>query len=181
LENHDEPRVAGTWPWEVHQAAAVVTFFVPGLRFFHEGQLAGRRVKASMHLGRRPSEPPDPSVRAFYERLLSCLKRPEARTGTWQLLECRPAWDGNPTYDRFLAFNWEELHEKRLLIAVNYGSTQGQCHVKLPFADLPGRKLLLRDLMSPAQYEWNGDDLAGNGLYLDMPQWGFHVFEMAKA
>src|SRR5207245_2469250 len=51
LENHDEPRAASAWPWDVHQAAAVVAFFVPGLRFFHEGQLDGRRVKASLHLG----------------------------------------------------------------------------------------------------------------------------------
>ena len=126
-------------------------------------------------------ESPDPAVRAFYELLLGCLKRPEVRAGHWQLLECRPAWDGNPTCDRFLAFSWQEPHEQRLLVAVNYGPSQGQCRVQLPVADLRGGKLLLRDLMSPAQYERDGDDLTAHGLYLDMPQWGFHLFEMAKA
>ena len=54
LENHDEPRAAHDFPPPVHQAAAVVTYFTPGLRFFHEGQLEGRRLKVSMHLGRPP-------------------------------------------------------------------------------------------------------------------------------
>ena len=60
-----------------------------------------------MHLGRRPEEPVDPVFQEFYRQLLACLKRPEVRQGRWQLLEVRPAWEGNPAWDRFLAFAWE--------------------------------------------------------------------------
>src|SRR5262249_1961402 len=81
LETHDEPRAASAFPWHVHQAAAVITFLVPGLRFFHEGQLEGRRIKSSLHLCRRPVEPVDAAVQPFYLRLLDCLKRPEVRQG----------------------------------------------------------------------------------------------------
>ena len=129
LENHDEPRAAHDFPPPLHQAAAVLTYFTPGLRFFHEGQLEGRRVKVSMHLGRRPEEPIDPILQEFYRKLLACLKRPEVRDGRWQLLEIRPAWDDNHTWDRFLAFAWEGEAHQRLLIAVNYGPSQGQCYV----------------------------------------------------
>ena len=74
------------------------------------------------------------SCRNFTYKLLACLKRPEVREGQWQLLETRSAWEGNPTWDRFLAFAWEgEGIDQRLLITVNYGSTQGQCHVSLPW------------------------------------------------
>ena len=125
LENHDEPRAAAVFPRRVHQAAAVVTFLVPGLRFFHEGQLEGRRIRVSMHLGRRPAEPVDASCEAFYDRLLDVLKRPEVRDGDWRLLDCRPAWDGNPTWDRFLAFAWEGADGARLLVAVNYAPDAG--------------------------------------------------------
>ncbi len=38
LENHDEPRAAATFTREVHEAAAVITYLSPGLRFFHQGQ-----------------------------------------------------------------------------------------------------------------------------------------------
>jgi hypothetical protein len=176
LENHDEPRAAHDFPPPVHQAAAVITFFTPGLRFFHEGQFEGRRVKVSMHLGRRPVEPVDPELQEFYRKLLACLKRPEVRDGSWQLLEVRPAWEGNPTWDRFLAFAWEGDTNQRLLITINYGPTQGQCLVSLPWDDLRGKQVILQDLMNEARYEWKGDDLCNQGLYVDLPAWGFHVF-----
>ena len=176
LENHDEPRAAHDFPEPVHQAAAMITYFTPGLRFFHEGQLAGRRVQVSMHLGRRPSEPVNPGLQEFYLQLLACLKRPEVREGRWQLLKVKPAWDGNPAWDRFLAFTWEGREGHRLLAAVNYGPTQGQCYVSLPFHDLKGKKVTLQDLMSEASYLREGDDLLTHGLYLDLPAWGFHLF-----
>jgi hypothetical protein len=178
LENHDEPRAAHDFPQPVHQAAAMVTYFTPGLRFFHEGQLEGRRVKVSMHLGRRPEEEIDPILQEFYRKMLDCLKRPEVRDGRWQLLEVRPAWEGNPTWDRFLVFAWEGEPDQRLLVSVNYGPTQGQCHVAWPFVDAGGKKVTLKDLMNGVRYEWEGDDLLARGLFLDLPAWGFHVFTL---
>ena len=50
LENHDEPRAAATFSPEVHEAAAVITFLSPGLRFFHQGQFQGRKKRISPHL-----------------------------------------------------------------------------------------------------------------------------------
>jgi glycosidase len=176
LENHDEPRAAHDFPPPVNQAAAIITYLTPGLRFFHEGQLEGRRVKVSMHLGRRPEEPVDSVLQEFYRNLLACLKRPELRQGRWQLLEVRPAWDGNNSFDRFLAFAWEGEAQQRLLIAVNYGPSPGQCHVAWPFADMKGKPVTLQDLMHEARYEWEGDALLYRGLYVDLPAWGFHVF-----
>ena len=54
LENHDEPRAAATFPPGVHEAAAVITFLSPGLRFFHQGQFEGRKKRISPHLCRGP-------------------------------------------------------------------------------------------------------------------------------
>jgi hypothetical protein len=179
LENHDEPRSAAAFPFEVLEAAAVITYFVPGLRFFHEGQFEGRRKRVSIHLGRRPEEPVDEALGEFYRRLLAALDRPEVRDGEWSLLECRPAWDGNSTSENFVALAWEGDGGRRLLAAVNYGASQGQCYVGVPFGDLAGRAFRLRDLTGPAAYDRDGDDLTGRGLYLDMPAWSYHVFELA--
>ena len=106
LENHDEPRAAATFPPGKHEAAAVVTFLSPGLRFFHQGQFEGRRKRISPHLGRGPDEPVDQPLAAFYNRLLALLRQPAVREGQWQLFECVPAWDGNWTSDCFLAYAW---------------------------------------------------------------------------
>ena len=76
LENHDEPRAAATFPPDVHEAAAVITFLSPGLRFFHQGQFEGRRKRISPHLVRGPQEPVDRQLEQFYERLLAVLRQP---------------------------------------------------------------------------------------------------------
>ena len=57
LENHDEPRAAKAFPDEMHEAAAIITFLSPGMRFFHQGQLQGKKKRISPHLGRGPAEP----------------------------------------------------------------------------------------------------------------------------
>ncbi len=178
LENHDEPRAAATFPPGVHEAAAVISFLAPGLRFFHQGQLEGRRKRISPHLVRAPQEAPDAGLQRFYGDLLGVLRRPACRDGEWRLLECVPAWDGNPTSECFVASAWQGPDGERLLVAVNYAGHQSQCYVRGGFSDLGARKLRLRDLMSAASYDREGDDLLARGLFLDLPAWGFHVFEL---
>ena len=41
-----------------------------------------------------------------------------------------------------------------------------------------GRRWRLRDRLGPALYERDGADLAARGLYLDLPAWGYHAFEL---
>lgn len=176
LENHDEPRAASVFPHYQHRAAAVVAYLSAGLRFFHEGQWEGRKVHPSIHLARRPVEPVDPELRAFYMALLACLKRPEL-AGTWQWLPCRPAWEANSTFEQYLNWVWHGPDGKRLLVTVNYGPERGQCYIPLPWG-VAGNKVQLRDLLGPARYEREGAALAGRGLYLDVPAWGYHCFEV---
>jgi len=177
LENHDEPRAAATFPKPVHKAAAVVALLARGLRFIYEGQLEGRRVHPSMHIGRRPAEPVDEELQAFYRRFLECLKRPETRDGQWRLESCRPAWSGNGSSDQFIVSSWQ-AGERRLLTVVNYGGTQAQCYVTLGMEGLRGRSFKLVDLLSDLTYQREGDGLAGPGLYLDVPPWGHYVFDL---
>lgn len=178
LENHDEPRAAATFPPEVHEAAAIITFLSPGLRFFHQGQLEGYLKRISPHLIRGPQEQVEPRVRDFYERLLAVLRRPSVRNGGWRLLDCMPAWQGNWTWDCFLGFAWQGTDGERLLVAVNFASNQSQCFVRLPFDDLGGEQWRLQDVMGDAVYVRGGDDLQARGLYLDLAPWRAHVFLM---
>ncbi len=180
LENHDEPRAAATFSAEVHQAAAVITFLAPGMRFFHQGQLEGRRKRISPHLSRGPSESIDPALQQFYEKLLGILRQPAVRTGHWSLLECTPAWDGNGTHDCFLAYAWQGFAGERLLVIVNYAPNQSQCHVRLPLSDLGGQKWRIEDQLESANYDWNGDDLQARGLFVDMAPWKASVFVLVK-
>jgi glycosidase len=180
LENHDEPRTAATFSHEVHEAAAVVTFLSPGLRFFHQGQFVGRKKRISPHLVRAPQEPIDRRIEEFYNRLLSVLRRPVVRAGQWQLLVCASAWEGNWTSDCFLAFAWHNSGGERLLVAVNYAPNRSQCYVRLPFTDLGNRRWKLQDLLSDMQYTREGNDLQTHGFYLDEPPWSAQVFALTS-
>lgn len=178
LENHDEPRAAIAFLPEQHEAAAVIAYLSPGLRFFHQGQFEGRLKRISPHLVRGPDEPIDRRLQMFYERLRSVLRQPLLREVGWQLLECRPAWDGNGSWDAFIAYAWQERDGHRLIVAVNYSDHQSQCYVRLPFADLAGRPWRLSDMLGDARYDRDGGDLQLRGLYLDVKPWQYHVFDM---
>jgi hypothetical protein len=179
LENHDEPRAASTFGMDQHKAAAVITFLLPGLRFFHQGQLEGRLKRISPHLVRAPHEPLNVDVQNFYASLLTVCKLPMLR-GEWKLLWCTPAWEGNSSYDSFIAFGWRGTEGRKLVVVVNYKPHSSQCYLQLPFTDLNGAWWTLKDLLSEASYDRDGDDLQKGGLYMDMKPWQYHVFEMKK-
>ncbi len=179
LENHDEPRAASTFPHDRHRAAAVITFLSPGLRFIHQGQREGRRVRIPMHLGRGPAEPTDPAIRAFYDTLLACLRQPTYRDGQWALLSPAPAWPGNGSSDAFVACAWTGPGDERRVVVVNYADHHSQCYLPLPWPDVASRRWRLRDELGTAEYDREGGDLAARGLYLDLPPWGHHAFTMS--
>ena len=176
LENHDEPRAAAVFPPDRHQAVALAAFLAPGLRFLHEGQLEGFRVRISPHLVRGPVEPIDGRLARFYGALLALLRDRLVRDGAWRLLNVAPAWDGNPTHDGFVAYGWQ-LGIRRLVVAVNLGSTQGQGYVGAPLDDLRGASVRLVDRIEGIVFERDADELAARGLYVDLPAYGHHVLE----
>ena len=179
LENHDEARAAAAFPEPRHLAAAVVTYFAPGLRFFHQGQLEGARVKVPVHLCRAPVEAGDADIAAFYGRLLAVLREWDSfRTGAWRLILPESAWAGNPTWQDFIAYAWHASDGGRYIVAINFSDHRGQCRLRLPFADLAGRQFRLGDAMGNEVYQRDGDELIAPGLYLDLEAWHFNVFKL---
>lgn len=178
LENHDEVRAATAFVAEKYQAAAVLTYTVPGMRFFQDGQFEGRRKHPNIHLGRRAEESPDPLMRDFYGRLLPVLRKPELREGAWRLLEQTPAWAENPTWQNYIAYEWRGGDRQQMWVVVNFGATAGQCYVHFDDDSLRGVPFLLRDQMSRAWYQRDGSELADKGLYVDLPAWGYYVFDV---
>jgi hypothetical protein len=179
LENHDEPRAAAEFDPAKHKAAAVVTFFSPGLRLLHQGQLQGWRHKIPVHLARGPEEETDLEIAAFYSQLLACLRREEVRAGDWSLLECRPAWEGNDSWLAMICFGWR-TESGFLVAAVNYAPHESQCYVQLPLGQLVGAQWELDDLLGPERYLRDGETLFHQGLYLDLHPWRFNLFRFTR-
>jgi hypothetical protein len=182
LENHDEPRAAVEFPMPKQAAAAVAAFLAPGLRFFHQGQFEGARVRIPTHLCRGPVEPIDENVASFYRTLLRLLKDAHIfRDGAWSLVDPQPAWCGNWTSDGFVAYAWTGQDGSPYLVVVNYSGNQGQCRLALPFPELRGKQARLVDMMGPETYDRDGSDLVENGLYVNLAPWRFNVFRLAAA
>lgn len=179
LENHDEARAAAELPPERHRAGAVLAATVPGTFLIHDGQIEGARFRSPVQFARRPDEPVDEAIRAFYGRLLGALTGSRLRDGTPVRLEPEAAWPGNPTHEPFVAHLWAGPDDRRHLGVVNLGETAGQCRLRIVEPALAGRIVELEDLLGGARYERSGDELAGAGLYLDMPAWGHHLFRIA--
>lgn len=180
LENHDETRAATSIELGKHEAAAVITYLSPGLKFFHQGQLEGKKHKISPHLVRGPKEPVNNFLAKFYTNLLAVLKMPVFRNGSFRIIEPLPAWEGNGSNDSFLAFGWTGNDNREVLVCVNYASFTGQCRLHLPFPNLAGSSWVLQDQFSTSSYTRNGDELLEHGLFLDMPAWHYQVFELSR-
>jgi hypothetical protein len=178
IENHDELRAAKAFSSEGwHLAAAVVTATIPGMFLLHDGQLEGRQVKVPVQMVRRPAEQKAEGIYKFYSRLLQIIKNPVFRSGTWTLLNVRPAWHDNSTWQNFMAFWWQLDGVGSRLVVVNYAPHSGQAYVEVPGSDLDGQSCDFRDLVSDAQYVRDKQGLMTRGMYFDLVGYGFHMFE----
>ncbi len=176
VENHDEPRVAALLSEAEHRAAALTILGLPGMRFLHEGQLDGARVKLPVQLGRRPVEPPQPEIRRLYETLLTTLRTTAVGRGRGELLAPRPAWPGNPTWQNFIVSQWQQQPEAFEVVVANLAAHRSQCYVPLTVPRLAEFNWSMRDLLGTEAYERVGGDLAAQGLYLDLAPHGAQLF-----
>ena len=179
LENHDEPRAAATFAPGMHEAAAIITYLSPGLRFFHQGQFEGRRKRISPHLVRAPMEPADETLRAVLRSPTGGA--PASGRSRWPVAPARlhagvgRQLDVGLLHRLVLAGRRRPAAADRRQLCRN----QSQCYVRLPFPELGGHAVRLKDLVGPASFDRDGDDLVSRGLYLDMAPWTYHVFEMS--
>lgn len=174
IENHDEPRAAGTFTGEQAHAAAVAGLTLPGAKLLHQGQFEGYRVRLPVFLARRPAEPDDPSLRAFYRRLLPILRLPALRDGEWRACALN-GWPDNTSFENLVAWCWR-AGDDRAVVVVNLSAQPAQARVQLPWPDLAQQNWVFEDRLAGQSYERNGDELLNMGLYVDLPSWGRHIF-----
>jgi len=175
IENHDEPRAAAVFSGEKNRAAAVAILTLPGAKLLHEGQPEGCRMKLPVQLGRRPPEPADEDLQAFYQKLLQTVSSEGFRNGEWRLCE-KSGWPDNQSCKNLVAWCRRSAAE-RWLIIVNLSSARSQGRVLLPWDDLSGRMWQLTDMFTAEVYERYGNEMLRPGLFADLAPWKFHVLK----
>jgi hypothetical protein len=176
LENHDEPRIAALMSQPEHRAAALVMLGLPGLRFIHEGQLDGERIKIPVQLARRPQEPGNAEIRRMYNEMLSNLRASAVGQENCQILAPHPAWPGNPTGQNFILLQWQTQGPEFDLVVVNLAPHRSQCYAPLQLPKSPAENWRLKDLLGQEEYVRYAGDLQAHGLYLDLPGNGAQLF-----
>lgn len=175
LENHDEERSFKLMGKHKAKAAAVVISTLMGMKFYHDGQFEGKRIKLPVQLGREPVETPVKCMAEFYDKLLKITKHDIFKKGDWYLLKPYQAWDGNESYMNIVAWIWTYMGEKRL-VAVNYSDWHSQCRVNLDLRGYPERATL-KDLISGQIYNNNTEEVTHTGLFIDLKAYQAHIFE----
>ena len=173
-ENHDEERSVVTLGTERALAAGIVMSTLPGLRFYYDGQLEGKRVHLPVQIAREPEEPADPTVKAFYERLLGIVAAAPYHDGDWQLLPLCRAADGNETFNDLLAWLWRYFREWKLVV-VNYSDHPAQGWLGLPALPAPARQVRFQDELNDALYVRDAEELAAKGLFVDLGPYRAHM------
>ncbi len=175
LENHDEPRAAHVFKGRKGAAAAVALMTLPGIRLLHDGQLEGRKVKAPVHLRRRPEESAQTDVHRLYSRLSRLHSQGVGRNGTWSL--CDVLGDpGGPPSQHLLCWRWQNECEQVLAI-INYSQARARGTLRIPWG-LGGGEPRFSDLL-PVE-EGNAIAVtAGPELIVDFQPWGFRLLQTA--
>ena len=176
IENHDEPRATSAFPDGKGRAAAVAILTLTGARLLHEGQFEGLRVRLPVFLARRPLEPVDQDLSAYYGHLLKVTHSDVFRNGDWRLCE-RSGWPDNQSCQHLLTWCWVK-DDERYLIVINFRQEAAEARVHVPWDDLRGKQWRLNDLLSGESYDQSGDEMRDAGLYVELGPWKCHLFQV---
>ena len=173
LENHDERRSADVFGNRRGPAAAL-TYSLPGLRFFQEGQREGRLLRPPVQLARHLEEPVDPDCQAFYERLLDMLGSEALHTGRWAPQEVRGVSEHATFPESLLGNRWWTERETWVVLA-NLSETTVQARVPVPIADGVGDSIVVLEAFSRSRYDRSRSEARDPGLFVELPPHGVHA------
>jgi glycosidase len=174
VSNHDEPRAATYFgSWYRADAAALLTFTLPGLRFFWEGEWAGYTWPLDIHLRREKTQPANDYVLSMYKSLTAIVSDDVFKKGQWTYLNVF----GADTAGQLIAYRWNYKQEKRLCI-LNFSGSEAQGRVIVADAQpVNGNDTIpITDLLTNTTYYRSATDMRTNGLYVIINQWWAQIF-----
>jgi hypothetical protein len=152
---------------------------LPGMRLYHQGQLAGKRIRIPVQLCRVQEESPDDTTAAFYDRILAITNEDVFHAGEWALLTVRSA--GDDSFNNIIAYQWKTNRDWRMIV-VNVSAMVAQAYIhlngKLEIGPHTRSVYTLYDRFNDQVYEGRQGDLRRNGLYVRLDPMGCHIFSM---
>jgi len=178
LENHDEPRCSAVFRPERLNSAGTVMATLPGMRFYHQGELEGERVHLPITLRVAAEHPADPVSHAFFEKILRITEDDVFHNGAWSLLQVTN--EGDDTSGNLIVYEWRSENSWKIIAAnlAGYGS-QGRVH----FGDraLPAREYVFYDELHDVRYVRSSDELRSVGLFVRREGFDGHLLDVTPA
>jgi hypothetical protein len=175
LENHDEARAAATFGAAKREAFGTLIATLPGMRFYHHGQLNGRKIHLPIPLAVAAPETPDPDTRAFYERVLQLSNEPVFHSGAWKLLDVSSA--GDDTSRNLVAYQWLSTNARKIVV-VNLADVVSQGRVHILDAISSALQYTFLDQLHNVPYTRSGAEISASGLYIRLDPFRAHLFSV---
>jgi len=178
LENHDEARRAVVFGNDRLPAVGTLMGTLPGMRFYHQGELEGLRNHLPITLRRAAEEPPDPLSKAFYQKILHLTSDDTFHSGEWRLLEVGP--EGEGSFTNLIAYEWRSERAWKV-IAVNLAGQASQGRVRLANRVSARQQYVFDDVLNEVRYLRTGDELSTVGLFVRLDPYQAHFFDVTPA
>lgn len=167
LENHDEPRSLALFGRPRLEGLALLHATLPGMRFYHHGQLEGRTKHLTIQLARAAPEPVDRGVLSMYDRLLAIASEPLFHEGEWRSVPVE-----GMGANQVVAYRWR-LSDRAAVVVINLSDRVAL--VRVGPEGLPSAWLIDRLTRQPFTAS------VDTGLELVMAPYAAHLFAPAQA
>jgi hypothetical protein len=178
LENHDEPRRAAVFGNDRLQAVGTLMATLPGMRFYHQGELEGLKVRLPITLRISAAEIPDSASVYFFRKVLAITNEEVFHLGRWNLLEVAP--DSDDTSSNLIVYEWR-LENIWKVIVVNLAGYASQGRVKMGDRVSPAQNYIFYDQLSEDRYLRSGGELHNVGLFVRREAGQAHLFDVTTA
>ena len=175
LENHDEPRRPTVFGNERLPAVGTLMATLPGMRFYHQGELEGLKVRLPITHRIAAAEVPDAASAFFFRRILDITNEDVFHVGRWNLLEVAP--DSDDTSANLIAYEWR-LEKIWKVIVVNLAGCASQGRVRLGDRVSPAQQYIFHDQLNEERYLRSGDELHSIGLFVRREAGQAHLFDV---
>lgn len=175
LENHDEARCAAVFRPERLASAGTVMTTLPGVRFYHQGELEGYRIHLPITLRIGADQPTDPVSAAFFEKILRITKQDVFHKGTWNLLPVTP--EGDDTSGNVIVYEWRSKKSWKI-VSVNLAGHTSQGRVHFGDRPLPAPEYVFYDELHDVRYVRSSDELRNLGLFVRREGFDAHLFDV---
>ena len=172
LENHDENRAASFFKnrTTITNAAALIAYTVPGMRFLFQDFQFGYKFKLEVHLRRSYDEPKDQEAVEFYEKYLSIFTSDVFKYGEFEMVEVK----GDDAY-MFVAWKWKYGKEKRVVI-VNFDNNQRECFVVVKDAGEGKEEVAMEEMLSGVKITRKSKEVQEEGLFVIVKGYSGMIF-----